>query len=396
LPQYIFTVMDDQGRRLSGTLEAANQQEGMKALAEQGRTVIKLSEVKARKEALRLSTEDLLLFTRELAAMLKTGITLKRAMDIIAADATSASMRQIVVGISSGMSSGIALSAMLEGYPAVFSRLYRSMVEAGESGGNLPEILGRLGCYIESADTLKRKVVAQLYYPVIVVVFAALVVALIFIFGMPVISNIYSGLGATLPPLTQGFINLGMALNNYWYLLVPAIIILLVGGGLYLRTEAGSHALDGFLIRMPLIGPLLLRMNISRFARSLGTLYGGGVPLINAMTLAANGIGNRVIEKAVMGAIGELKEGSPIALALERSKVFTPMTISMVAAGEESGTLDETLVELAGFYESQVEIAAKALVELVEPLIMVGVGIAVGALVLILALPFMQLFTVIK
>lgn len=405
MPEFTFTVRDEKDHRTSGTIEAADQETALKMLSEKNLVVTKLTIIRRKKMnplslfgfgRLRIKGEELLLFTQEMAAMLDSGIPLKKATDIMISDSENPALRQILIDISSGVGSGSQLSEVLKRYEGVFNKLYVSMVSAGEAGGNLPLILKRLANYIESSETLKQKVKSALYYPVMVISFALVMVTFIFIFGIPRLQSIYEGFGSELPLPTRIFLDIAKFLGAAW----PYLLVILIVAAFFLtrfaRTKSGQLLFDGLKLNLFLIGPLLKKLAISRFARTLSTLYSSGVPILKAMELVSGSMGNRVMEEVVLKAVKSLREGELIAEPLRRSKVFTQMSISMIAAGEETGALESMLDKLADFYETQVEISLKAMTGLLEPIIMIVVGIIIAFVVIVLALPFMTLSTLLN
>jgi type IV pilus assembly protein PilC len=368
----------------------------MKNLSDKEMVVTNLTEMRTRKESLKVSGEDLLLFTQELGSMLKAGILLSKALNVLASDVENSSLRQIALELDAGINSGKTLTECLKQYPKVFDKLYVSMVEAGEGGGELPLILLRLAKYIEQSEILKKKIISQLYYPAMTLVFAMLVMLFILSYGIPIVVSVYSGFDTELPLLTQLVLVFGKFMQSYWHALIVVLAVLVVALIHLLNTEKGAYYFDKLMLEIRVIGPLVKKMAIARFARTLGTLYGAGVPILHAMELTAGGIGNRVMEKLLRKSLENISEGSSVTQALGKVKVFTPMAMSMMAAGEETGSLDVMLNELAEFYETQVEISVRALTSLLEPIIMIFVGMFVAVIILALALPFMQLFTVLK
>jgi type IV pilus assembly protein PilC len=296
--------------------------------------------------------------------------------------------------ISSNLGEGSAISTVMEQYPRVFPKIYVAMVKAGEASGELSLILKRVAKYIESVETLKQKIKAQMYYPGMVLLFSFVVMTFLMIFGIPRITEIYEGLNANLPPLTLALMDLGRFLDKFWF-----VIVFVMGSAGYLgwkwaNTPKGIEFIDNAKLKTAVIGPIFKRIGISRFARSLSTLYSSGVPLLEAMELVAGSLGNVVMEDAVRQAVGKLNEGESISKSLvEHQDLFTPMALSMMSVGEETGSLSDILDELATFYEERVEIALKGLTSLIEPMVMIVVGIFIGILVVIFALPFLTLFS---
>ncbi len=396
MAQYVFTALDDKGNRSSGTLEAENRSFALKVLSEKNLTVTNLNQMKTRREKLRVSGEELLLFTQELGSMLKAGILLSKALNILATDVESPSLRQVALELDSGINSGKSLSECIKEFPGVFDKLYYSMVQAGEGGGELPGILLRLAKYIEQQEILRRKIIGQLYYPVMTLTFALLVMGFIMAYGIPVVIDVYEGFSTELPFLTRIILGVGRFMQLSWHWVLLGLILLGFIAYKILQTPRGAYAFDRFKLEMRVIGPLIKKLAIARFARTLGTLYGAGVPILQAMDLTAGSIGNLVMEEHLKNSLKNLSEGDSISQAIGRSDLFTPMAVSMMTVGEETGSLDVMLKELAGFYETQVEISLRALTSLLEPAIMIVVGLFIAVIILSLALPFMQLFTVLE
>lgn len=403
MPLFDFAGLDKDGRRTTGTLEAENKEGAMTVLSNRNLTVTKLLPVKVKKPGifaflgagqLKIKGEELLLFTQELASMLSAGINIRRGLDIIAADVDNPDLKQIVRELLTGVGEGKPLAELFKKYPDVFSKLYVSMVEAGEASGKLPDILLRLASYIENAENLKKKVQGAFYYPVIVLVLSLFITAFIFIFGIPRIKAIYDQLGGELPIFTKFFIDLSTFVSNNLLFIVPLVIILVIGLTYIAKTEQFKYFMDDLKLKNKLLGPIFQRLAIARFARTLSALYTSGVPLLQSMEIVSTSMGNIVMEKAVRSTVKKLAEGENLADPLRDTNVFSQMAISMLAAGEEAGTLGTMLDRLADFYETQVEISIRALTDLIEPLIMVFIGIIIGVLILVLALPFMQLSSV--
>ncbi len=387
--QFAFQVRDPQGTRMSGMLDAVSQEAALVILAQRHLMVTELKPVTGLPSSrARISGEELLVFTQELAAMLKASLPLLQAMDVLAQDAQNPRLREVVLEMASGLSAGNTLSELMRRHPNIFSTLYVSLVAAGETAGTLPIVLERLAVYVRRMENLKRKVRAALMYPSVVVAFAVFMLAMMFMFGIPQLEQIYGTIGAQLPLATRLFIGLSHLLLNgavVWApLLVGGIVLVLY----WKQTDSGQRTVDRILLNLYIVGPLLLKAAIARFARTLSTLYASGVPIVQALEVAAATTGNRVIGDAALGAVAALKQGSAIAAALRESRVFTSMTLSMVGAGEQSGTLESMLERLADFYEEQVEVSTQALAGLIEPLVMIFVGLAIGTMIIVLALPF--------
>lgn len=396
MAEFIYSARNEQGQRFSGTLEALSREAALAQLSEQYPLITRLEPASQGGLFDRLgfrggvSGEELLGFTYQVAAMLRAGINLKRTLDL-AVEESPYHLRRPVLDVSNRVGSGSALSTAMQEHPRIFDRFYCSMVQAGEAGGQLPELLSRLAQHIERAETMRRKVQAALYYPLFVAAFAVLVVTCIILFGVPRIESLYLGLGAELPLPTKVLMGTSKLVVSTWYVWLT---VLIVSGFLFrrlLETEAGGLWFDGLKFRLPGLGSLFRTLATARFARTFGTLYVSGVPILMALDLTASSLGNRVMEKVVREASGPVQGGGDLTPALRRGDVFPGMALGMIASGEETGQLDSMLLSLADYYDIQTEIRLQAAASLVEPAVMVFVGIAVALIIIAMALPFMNI-----
>lgn len=405
MPQFLFTVSDEKGQRKSGVITANSDVSAIKKLTEKEFMVLSISPYKNRQidflrllgfKKIKLRGEELLAFSQELGVMLNAGISLRSAINVLTTDSKHPAFKHIVTEIGTGLDAGGSLSDLLQKFPDAFSTMYVSMVKAGEKGGKLPTILLRLANYIQRAENLKKKIQAALYYPAMVLAFGIIILSLITIFGVPHLKNIYDSLSAELPLPTRMFLATGSFVSNNWLvlLLFLALVSLLIKR--FLATEGGQLLLDNFKLYVAVIGSLYRRLIVARFAISLSTLYSSGISIVQGMELVATALGNRVMEKVVLKAVKKIYEGESFIEPLRRSKMFPEMAISMIAAGEESGSLDMMLDELASYYEEQVNIALQALSALFEPVAVIIVGFGLGIAILSLALPFMQIGSIVK
>jgi type IV pilus assembly protein PilC len=398
MAQFVFTFLDDNKKPISGMLEASDRESAMKTLADKYATVIELKEIKPRRGlfARKISGEELMVVTRQLATMLKAGVPIRRSLEIMVADSDNPTLQAVLADISKGISEGKAMSEVMKKYPDVFSRLYVYMVEAGETGGSLPTLLDKLATYITNAEEMRRKVKAALSYPVTVIVIACAISLFIFIFGVGQFKEIYAGMDAKLPAATTFLINVSDFLGRYWYIMLLLLLIATHFLRIYLRTERGQFARDQLILRLPLVGPIVQRSSIAQFSRTLSSLYEGGVSILKSLELVAGSMGNRVLENAVLKVLKDTKEGESIAGSLRESGVFTRMAISMISTGEESGSLGTMLDEIGNFYEMQVDVALKGMASMIEPIVMLVVGIFVGMLIFALGMPLFNLVQVLQ
>lgn len=401
MPQFTFTVSDENGQRSSGVITAPDDVLAMKTLTEKEFMVLKIAPFKSKTNLFnngflgfgrhRLRGEELLAFSQELGVMLNAGISLKSAIHVINTDTKHPVLQELTNEISTGLDAGNSLSDLLQKFPKVFSNMYISLVRAGETGGRLPAILLRLANYIQRAENLKKKVQTALYYPLTVLAFGIIILSLITIFGVPHMKSIYDSLGAELPIFTRLFLGLGEIMSHNWIIL----LLLAVLGVLILKymagTETGKLFIDKIKLDFIILGSLYRRLIIARFAVGLSTLYASGVSIVHAMELVAGSLENKIMEKMVLNAAQKIYEGLSFIEPLRQSKMFPEMALSMIAAGEESGSLDIMLAELSTYYEDQVNIELQALTSLFEPLVMIFIGVGIGTVILALALPLMNL-----
>lgn len=404
MPQFAFVAVRQNGDRFSGILTAQNKENAIKLLSDKGIVVTKLTTIGAQKrnflELLGLrsacSGEELLMFTQELSAMLNAGLSLPKTLQVAASDLQNSYLRNVIKEIGDGVAAGISFSELLRAYPDVFSRFYVSLVEAGETNGNLAEALSRLAQHLEKMDTVRKKIKAAFYYPAIVLCFAFLVLGGILIFGIPQLQSFYSSIGGVLPLPTRFIIMLGNILGKSWFLSLLVLCLISFLLNRFFRTSNGQLFLDTIKLRTFLIGPLVKRLAIANFSSTLSALYGGGVPITTALGVVSRSMGNRILENIITNSLRVMKEGGFLSEPLRSSGVFTNMAVSMIAAGEESGTLEVMLQKLANYYDIQVDIALKAISDVIEPIIMIVVGIILGAVIVCLAMPFMNLGGIIK
>jgi len=399
LPQFAFTVTDTRGQRTSGTMVATDRDAAMKILSERDLVVTRLTPITSLSQRVmgdggpRLSGEQLMQLTQQLSAMLDAGMTVKGALDVMLKDTNDPDLRHTLLDLSTGLAAGSSLTELLARSPNIFNEQYVAMVAAGESGGKLPLILQRLAALIEHNEELRRRVRGAMVYPALVLTFSVVIVGGMFVFGVPRFQEIYSGLGGELPWATRVMIGAGSLLARTWPALLAGLVALVAFVYRWVQTPGGRRAWDGFKLRVPLFGGLNRRVAIARFARTLATLQSSGVPIVNSLELVAASMGNVVLEQVVRDSMHDVLQGEPLAEPLRRSGMFTEMAVSMLAAGEHSGQLDVMLDKVGQYYELQVETTLRALTTLVEPIIMIGVGISVGAIIIAMILPIFQLAT---
>ena len=403
---YAYKVRERSGRLVEGSLEADNEQLLVAKLRSMGYTPIDITAQKS--ETLskdvkipglsrsKTKLKDVAVFSRQFATMINSGLSLLRALYILG-DQTENKMLGVVIGqVRTDVETGSSLSVALGKHPKTFNRLYVSMVKAGEVGGSLDEVLLRLAETIEKQVELRRKVRSAMTYPVVVAVLVLGIVTAMLLFVIPMFKDLYTQLGGELPAPTQLLINISTLVRNFWYLMFGAEIGAIVGFRRWINTESGREKWDAIKLRAPVFGPLVRKTALARFSRTLAALVRSGVPILESLDIVADTSGNSVVAKAVRDAQTAVKQGEPLAQRLEQHPVFPPMVTQMMAVGEETGAVDEMLDKIADFYDQEIEATVAALTSLIEPLLIVVMGAAVGGMVISLYLPMFNIIKLIK
>ena len=339
----------------------------------------------------RVNTKDLVIFTRQFATMIDSGLPLVQCLDIQSKQAPNPTFRDQLADIKDQVESGSTFADALRRHPNTFDELFRNMIAAGEVGGILDTILNRLAAYLEKADRLKRQIKGAMSYPVIVILVAAVVVTLLLLKVVPTFESMFAEFGQALPAPTQFVINLSKWLQANWIFLFGGIALVFVGIKQFYKTPRGEVMIDGIMLKLPIFGELLIRVAVARFCRTLGTMVASGVPILEALEICSRTAGNKVIENAVDGVREAISEGRPIAEPLSEAKVFPEMVCQMIGVGEATGALDVMLSKVADFYEEEVDQAVENLTSMMEPLIIVFLGVIIGGLVIAMYMPIFSM-----
>jgi type IV pilus assembly protein PilC len=399
MAHYKFTAKDASGRTVSDTMEADSEMTIVTQLRRKGLVVLSVETVekqsKAKKGKKKIKAQELVIFSRQLATMVDAGLPLIQALDTLRDQADSIGFRSVVGSLVSSIESGSSFSEALAIHPKVFSNLFVNMVRAGETSGTLSEILDRIASYMEDSANLKRKVKSAMIYPAVVTVLSIVITTVLLVKVIPVFKDIYDSFGQVLPLPTRMLLGFSDFLRSYLHF---GIIGLGVGVFLFMKfikTEEGALKFDRFKFRVPIFGDLFKKISVSRFSRTLSVLIRSGVPILSAMDIVARTAGNKVIEFAIDDAAEEIKQGENIAGPLGATAVFPPMVIKMIAVGEEAGKLDNMLEKVSDFYDSQVDAAVSGLTSLIEPLLIVFMGVVIGGIVICMFLPIFKLSQVV-
>jgi len=342
----------------------------------------------------KIKSRDLAIFTRQFSVMIDAGLPLVQCLEILGAQQADKNFQKIINSVRADVEQGATLQTALSKHPKAFNDLYVNMVGAGEAGGILDVILQRLSGYIEKSVKLAGKVKGAMTYPITVIIIAITVVAIIMVKVIPVFSQMYEGMGASLPFPTQICIMLSNLLVHYFIWLLLGLAVVVIGVKQYYRSNTGHLVIDTMILKIPIIGELLRKVAVARFCRTLGTLTSSGVPILEGMDITARTAGNRVVQNAIMKSRDAVEQGRNIAGPLAETKVFPPMVIQMVGVGEATGALDAMLAKVADFYEDEVDNAVASMTAMMEPLIIAILGGIIGFIVIAMYMPIFNLANV--
>jgi len=334
---------------------------------------------------------QVLLFTRQLSTMITSGLPLVQSLDILCNQIEDVHFRGMVRDIKERIEGGSRFAEALREYPQCFDELYVNLVVAGEEGGLLDNVLQRLAVYIEKSEKLKKKVKSAMIYPIAIIVVALIVIVILLLFVIPVFEKMFKEMGAELPMPTQVVINMSLFMQSYWYIMLGALILLVVACRYYYKTENGHRSIDRLMLKLPLFGVLTIKASVARVTRTLATLLMSGVAILESMIIVAKVAGNKIVEEALMVARSRISEGRTMAEPLEQAGIFPPMVVQMVQVGESTGALDSMLNKIADFYEDDVDNLVSNLTAMMEPMIMVFLGVVLGGLIVAMYLPIFKL-----
>jgi len=343
-----------------------------------------------------VKTRDVVVFTRQFATMINAGLPLVQALDILAQQTENKTLAGVTRQVVYDVESGQTLADALRKHPKAFSDLYVNMVAAGEAGGILDTILQRLAQFLEKNDAIVRKVKGAMVYPAVILTVAVVAVAVLLIFVIPTFQNMFASVNMELPLPTRIVIGASNVLKGYWWAIIGIMGISVFALTRYYKTGPGRLQIDGLLLRFPVLGDVLRKSAVSRFTRTLGTLISSGVSILDGLEITARTAGNMVIHNAVMESRQSIAGGDTISAPLQRSKVFPPMVISMIAVGEQTGGLDEMLSKIADFYDEEVDASVSTMLSLMEPIMIVVLGVVVGGMVVAMYLPIFDMVNAVQ
>jgi len=426
MPKFSYVAMDQKGKEQKGTIEVASQNEAIGRVKEMGLFPTKIVEVdkvkekggkktapgaakaagakKKGKKGMSINikipglgggvkSKVLTTFTRQLATLVDAGLPLLRGMRVLEKQERNPTLKNIIGELALSVEGGSTFSEALAQHPKVFNRLYVNMVKAGELGGVLEVVLNRLSEFQEKAQKIKGKVVAAMFYPVAVLVVAVAIMGVLVIVVIPKFKEVFAGLGEgrPLPAFTQFVMAISDTVRNHAVVTLIVVAAVVISFLLFIKTKFGRHVWDKFLLKMPVLGPVVSKVAISRFTRTLGTLVSSGVPILQALMIVRETSGNVVIANAVTAVHESVKEGETITAPLEASGVFPPMVISMVDVGEQTGALPEMMMKIADNFDDEVDNAVAAMTSLLEPIMIIFLAVIVGSIVIAMFLPLIDL-----
>jgi type IV pilus assembly protein PilC len=400
---FVYKVRDRTGKIFTGSIEGESKEIVISKLKEmdyfvtsikQGRGSFQFSTEITLFQSVKL--EDLTIFYRQFATMINAGLTIVKCLDILAEQAENKLLAKVLKEVKENIESGSTLAEAFSKHSKVFSNLYISMIKAGEIGGVLDEVLNRIADLIEKEYALRQKVKSAMTYPLFVLGAAVLMAIFLLIFILPQFATVFQSFGAKLPALTMGLITLTRLFNRFWYVLLIVIVALVFALLAYTKTPTGRMNFDKFKLKAPIFGVILRKTAIVRFTQTLSTLIKSGVPILQALQVSSESIGNAVVALAVTDAKERIKEGQSISIPLAESGVFPPMVTQMILVGEESGELENMLINIATFYNQEVERAVERLTSVIEPIMMAFISLIIGTMIIAMYLPIFGMMNLIE
>jgi type IV pilus assembly protein PilC len=400
---FSYSAINAEGLQLEGEIRAPDLEAARDQLRSRGLLPRNLKELTGTRDRgvaaafKNVKPRSLQIFSRQFATLIQAGVSMVAALVILEEQTEDKNLAAVVSEVRADVESGVILSVAFARHPKVFSRLYVAMVEAGEASGTLDLVLDRVAVQIEKETKIKRRVKGAMIYPTLVLVFASLVLTGMLLFLVPIFVDIFDQLNGQLPTLTQMVVNVSNALRHYWFVIFPLVGLSIWGFFRWKKSESGRPVWDRFKLRVPMkIGETVRKVTMARFARTLATLVGAGVDIIKALQITGQTTGNYVIESALADVRVKVQDGVPIARPLIENPAFPPMVSQMVRIGEETGELEHMLEKIADFYEEEVDSAIQSLTSIIEPIMMIGVGVMVGIIIISMYLPMFKMLSLVK
>ena len=400
MPNFKYTVKNQEGKTVIGEADAKSKENLIELLRKQNFTIISIgdehkTQAKKNQLAKKVKLEDLVIFSRQLATMVEAGITLVSVLDILSQQIENKGFSMVIAKLRDDVETGSSFSQALAKHPKIFSQLYINLVKAGESSGMLDEILNRVAGYLEKTASLQRKVKTAMVYPIAVISIAMGITTFLLVKVVPTFQGIFDMLGGSLPLPTLILIGISNFVRHWLLLGIIGIVILGIALARYIKTEQGRFMFDSFMLKLPIFGDIIRKVSVAKFSRTLSTLVKSGVPILSSLDIVAKTAGNKIVERAVEQSRQAVREGKNLAEPLSKSPVFPPMVVRMISVGEQAGELEKMLTKIADFYDEQVDAAVSGLTSMIEPLIILFLGVVVGGIVLAIFMPIFKITEII-
>ncbi len=401
MPHFQYTVKSPAGKTVNGSADAKNRENLIELLRKQDFTIISVREDTAPQQkgapvAKKVKLDDLVIFSRQLSTMVEAGIPLVNVLDVLSQQTDNKGFGQVIKKLRDDVETGSSFSQALSKHPRIFSVLYINMVKAGESSGMLDEILNRVSVYMEKTASLQRKVKSAMIYPIAVITIAIAITIFLLVKVVPTFKGIFDMLGGDLPLPTQILLMVSNFVRNWFFYGLIGFTVFAVILVRYAKTERGKFMFDNIAIKLPVFGVIIKKVSVAKFSRTFSTLVKSGVPILTSLDIVAKTSGNRIDEIAVNKAKDAVREGKNLAEPLSKAPVFPPMVVRMISVGEQSGELEKMLSKIADFYDEQVDAAVASLTSLMEPIIILFLGVVVGGIVLAIFMPIFKITEIVS
>ena len=398
MKSFKYRAMKSDGTKIEGRFEGENREEVISMITSNGYYPLKIEEVIESKRIEidlfgRITTKDLAIFCRQFYTMLEAGVSIVSCLEILSVEISNNKLREIIVEVTEDVKKGDTLSESMAKYPKVFPQILIKMVESGEVAGNIDEMMKRLSIHFEKEYKLNNKIKSSMIYPAVLSVVAVAAVIFIMTFVMPTFIDMFEEEGVELPLITRGLISVSKFMSSNWILLIIILIAIIIGFNIYRKSPAGIVSLSKLKLTLPVLGKLNKKIIVSRYTRTLSTLLSAGVSLVHALPTVGGVLGNKVAEEAIMRSREKVVRGESLSSTIFEEKIFPTMLASMVKIGEESGALDDLLNKTADFYDDEVEQAIQTSVALIEPILIVFMGLSIGIIVISIMLPMFDMYT---
>lgn len=403
MPHFAYTAIDASGRTVRATMEADNEQLVLAKLRDQSMHCTDIKKTNKGSKAggfsigrKKMKPKSIVVFSRQFATMIDAGIPILRCLDILGTQMKDPTLKEAILAVTQDVKSGMALNEAMLKHPHVFSKLYINMIRAAEIGGILDKILDRLAGFLEYESEIRGKIKGAMMYPVLVLIFSQLMLFVLFSFVLPKFKEIFNGMDVELPPVTAALFKMGDFMQKFWWLILLILAGIFFGIKAWGKTPAGRYRLDLLKLKIPIVGELNLKMSIARFSRTFGTLINSGVPMLRSLEIVGETLGNAVLSQAIDNTRTSIKEGQKLSQPFYQSGLFPNMVTTMIDIGEESGRLSEMLVKIGDFYDQEVEATVKGLTSMIEPMLIIFLGVVVGFIAISIMTPIFKLVNSVK